>query len=564
MPFVPVGNPRNASDPATASGTSNYGSVSYTYGVGKYDVTVSQYVMFLNAVDPAGLNILGLFNYASTDAEYGVAFNPAAPNGSKYLIKPGYDNMPVVDVTYWDTIRFANWLNNGEGSWDTESGAYILQGGMPTPSNSSTVTRYKGAAEWVPNENEWYKAAFYDPALNAGAGGYWMFPTQNNSAPGNIVGSVSNEANYFDPESGLYCVTQSATYASGTNYLTPVGSFINCPGYYGTYDQAGDAWNLLEDQNVRSGSWHSDDPEFLDSFGLRSDPLTQGSYDVGFRVACSGTVAAIAAPAYRVSPAAVSGTAIMLSAGVNPNGVSGPATNPGNVLVSWQYGLIPGSYTGKTAAAPIETGSNEMAVSSITLISDLKVKGIYHYQLVISSALGDTYGPDQIFSVAPAGVAYSAPAAMGTGGETLSLTINPNGVDTTVSVEYGLTGAYTSGTIPVGDVGGGLTPVSVSPALAGLAADTIYHYRVVTTNQFGTYYGPDETFATAPLFGTAAVVSMGDSVPGIAGAIFSAFDNPAINDFDDTAFEATITGTGIKEADTRRRWCGIRMPLLLR
>ena len=38
-------------------------------------------------------------------------------------------------VTWYDTIRFANWLNNGQGTGDTETGAYTLLGGTPTPSN---------------------------------------------------------------------------------------------------------------------------------------------------------------------------------------------------------------------------------------------------------------------------------------------------------------------------------------------------------------------------------------------------------------------------------------------
>jgi len=51
MSYVTVGNPDNAADPATGS---LYGSVSYTYDVCEYDVTDSQYVTFLNDVDPTG------------------------------------------------------------------------------------------------------------------------------------------------------------------------------------------------------------------------------------------------------------------------------------------------------------------------------------------------------------------------------------------------------------------------------------------------------------------------------------------------------------------------------
>ena len=51
LQFVTVGNPGNAADTATGS---LYGSVAYTYQMGKYDVTVGQYCQFLNAVAEDG------------------------------------------------------------------------------------------------------------------------------------------------------------------------------------------------------------------------------------------------------------------------------------------------------------------------------------------------------------------------------------------------------------------------------------------------------------------------------------------------------------------------------
>ena len=52
--------------------------------------------------------------------------------------------MPVNFVSFYDALRFANWLNNGQGNGDTETGAYTLLGGTATPSNA-TVTRNAGA-----------------------------------------------------------------------------------------------------------------------------------------------------------------------------------------------------------------------------------------------------------------------------------------------------------------------------------------------------------------------------------------------------------------------------------
>ena len=52
---------------------------------------------------------------------------------------------------------------------------------------------------FIPSENEWYKAAYYDPTLNGGTGGYWTYPTKTNTAPVNILSSIgTNNANFYD------------------------------------------------------------------------------------------------------------------------------------------------------------------------------------------------------------------------------------------------------------------------------------------------------------------------------------------------------------------------------
>ena len=68
-------------------------------------------------------------------------------------------------VSCFDALRFANWLHNGQGSSDTENGAYTLLGGTPMPTNGASVTRKPAATLVLPSEDEWYKAAYFDPAL---------------------------------------------------------------------------------------------------------------------------------------------------------------------------------------------------------------------------------------------------------------------------------------------------------------------------------------------------------------------------------------------------------------
>ena len=79
----------------------------------------------------------------------------------------------------------------------------------------------------------------------------------------------------------------------------------------------------------------------------------------------------------------------------------------------------------------------------------------------------------------------------------LSGDVNPNGLDTLVYFQYGLTTSYGSSTTPQ-DIGSGTSPVPFNATITGLLPGTTYHYRLVSTNSNGTVYGPDMTFTTSP------------------------------------------------------------------
>ena len=123
--WSPVGDAGNANDPATGN---SFGGVGYNYSIGTYDVTNSQYVEFLNAKDPTGADPLQLYNSNMSGPfnRGGINYTSGAANGSKYSVISGDGNHPVNWVTWYDAIRFANWVNNGQGNSSTETGAYTL------------------------------------------------------------------------------------------------------------------------------------------------------------------------------------------------------------------------------------------------------------------------------------------------------------------------------------------------------------------------------------------------------------------------------------------------------
>lgn len=270
IPTLPVGNPGNAADPLTGN---LRGSVSYDYRIGTTEVTNAQYAAFLNA--KASSDPLALYNTNMSLSPGGITRSGASGSYS-YATIAGRENMPVTYVSWYDAIRFANWLNNGQGAADTESGAYTLLGGTPTPSNGSSVTRNSGATWVLTSENEWYKAAYHQPADQGGdSDNYWLFPTASNQSPIAVA-----------PPGG----SNSANFSLVTGDLTVVGAYVASHSPYGTFDQGGNAleWNELlvsgALRRVRGSSF------FADGLYLRSDALNQinpatESLSLGFRVA---------------------------------------------------------------------------------------------------------------------------------------------------------------------------------------------------------------------------------------------------------------------------------------
>ncbi len=273
---VTVGNAGNAAD------STSYGSVAHNFNIGTYEVTIGQYTDFLNSV--AATDTYSLYN-ASMATDLNVAgISRSGPSGlyTYAVINNGGDsgNRPITFVSWFDAARFANWMNNGATvGASTETGAYTLNG-----ATTGIITKNAGATWWIPSEDEWYKAAYYKGGgTNAG---YWLYPTESDSAPGNTIGGAANQANYYD---GDYAVTQSS-YSSSQNYLTDAGAFSNSASAYDTFDQGGNVWEwndavIFSWRGLRGGSW-GDLGSNLQSSGraLGYDPTFEGDF-VGFRVA---------------------------------------------------------------------------------------------------------------------------------------------------------------------------------------------------------------------------------------------------------------------------------------
>lgn len=181
MEWVTVGDAGNPPD------RTGFGAVSYEFEIGRYEVTVAQYSEFMNAVDADGPRGLG-----RPSAALGMR---VASDGRRFFEAPkGEANKPIRGIRFADAMRFANWLHNGCGKSDTECGVYDIS------KHGSLAPRESAARFAVTSEDEWYKAAYYQPESKGGPkGGYWLYPTASNQAPAfDADGSAEpNRAHFF-------------------------------------------------------------------------------------------------------------------------------------------------------------------------------------------------------------------------------------------------------------------------------------------------------------------------------------------------------------------------------
>jgi formylglycine-generating enzyme required for sulfatase activity len=269
------------------------GAVSYTYQIGAYEVTNSQYVDFLNS--KAASDPFGLYNASMGSSARGGIVQTGASGSYTYSVKTDMGDKPVNFVGFFDALRFVNWLSNGQGLGDTESGSYMLLGGTAVPSNADTVSRNSGATWVLPTVNEWYKAAFYDPRTEAEGGPagddhYWLYATQSDTEPtsatADALGNISN------PGVNVANWGNTADWNSQDGNVTTVGSAgIQSASYYGTYDQNGNVYEWNEDlisgtqRGIRSGSFQEVSHRMRAYTRGNGVPTGTEIQNLGFRVA---------------------------------------------------------------------------------------------------------------------------------------------------------------------------------------------------------------------------------------------------------------------------------------
>jgi hypothetical protein len=221
--------------PAAPPSCLTVGAVSYTYGIGEYETTVSQYVTFLNTVDPKGNNLRQLYDDNMNPTvwpQYGsIGFSADAAGGEHYSVAyPEWADKPFNFGNFRRGARFANSLTNGKvlsqkqsssGDFNyvtyqvrlspkTEQGMYDMK--------SETPKRTKSTGFVLASNDEWVKAAYYDPK-GGGTFSYWAYPTGPFDPPNPSV---------LDPATGD--ITNSDTQPLATYNPNDPNSSVDTPG----------------------------------------------------------------------------------------------------------------------------------------------------------------------------------------------------------------------------------------------------------------------------------------------------------------------------------------------
>ena len=208
--FVTIGNPGNAND------TNGFGKVSYSYQIGAYAISQSQ-------------------------------INAATANGLQGVTAGAWSgDQPACSMTWYQAAAFVNWLNTSQGYTPAYNLTYSNNSYSMTlwPTNQAWTNggtnfyRNANCVYFLPSENEWYKAAYYDPN-KSNSGGYWLYPTGSSAAPMAVISGTASGTAVFNH---VASAPAPVTLAGGRSP-------------YGTMGQGGNVFQWMESSYSGSSSY---------------------------------------------------------------------------------------------------------------------------------------------------------------------------------------------------------------------------------------------------------------------------------------------------------------------
>ena len=254
--FVNIGNAGNENDAGAGGGlySSSYGGVPYAYRMGTFEIAQDA----ITKAAASGVLNLGGGTWSATQ--------------------------PVANISWFQAAAFVNYLNTSTG----RPAAYQLNGtnteltlwtsGQAWQAGGENLYRNKDAYYFLPNENEWYKAAYHqNTGVNAD---YWDYATGSNSIPTAVASGTTAGTAVYNGVAGSPAAVNNAGGLSA----------------YGTMGQNGNVWewnesardginnSSSEDRAFRGGLWLNAESNLRSSVRNDNPPAFENS-GVGFRVA---------------------------------------------------------------------------------------------------------------------------------------------------------------------------------------------------------------------------------------------------------------------------------------
>jgi hypothetical protein len=152
-----------------------------------------------------------------------------------------------------------------------------------------------------------------------------------------------------------------------------------------------------------------------------------------------------------------------------------------------------------SSTAPVAFSGPQEAVTAA--LSELQAGSTYFFRIVAENENGSSYGLVRELSTPTAVEKLSTGPVKDLQPQSATLTgsLTPNGFDAHYYFQWGTSTAYgnESPEPPGTDAGSEKGVVAAETAISGLSANTIYHYRLIATNSFGTTFGQDQQFTTS-------------------------------------------------------------------
>lgn len=257
-------------------------------------------------------------------------------------------------LSWFALARFANWYhfgmpNKGVSTFGTTEGndrvgAYDTRNFPQRPGDKSNPAllperRNAGARYFIPSDDEWYKAAYFDPAIK-GPRQYWDYPTRS----------------FFPP---VLKGPGSANYQIGDNlsegpphYISVAAAYADSPSSFGTLQQGGNLWEWTENWKSKGegGCWRCSEwtrglrgGSFNYTFrGLNADNIDPGSPEQAYFV-YGGRLARITAPGGWQKPNGTGQALRLLKQRINNHGLQWAS-------VAATFGLLFGALAGGAGA----------------------------------------------------------------------------------------------------------------------------------------------------------------------------------------------------------------------